>query len=139
VSDQLGLSLREKIVQSAAEAERAIASLSRKSVDGILVICSSVLADAKLGPIARERKIPLYTCPTQVVRYGGLISYAPDVYSIGRRGAWYVDRILKGAKPQDLPVESPQKFDLMINLKTANAIGIEIPPEVLQRADKVIR
>ena len=68
-----------------------------------------------------------------------LSSYAPDLYQIGRRAAWYVDRILKGARPQELPVETPRKFELAINLKTADAIRIKIPPEVLQRADKVVK
>ena len=67
------------------------------------------------------------------------MSYGADPYRIGHRGAWYVDRILKGAKPQDLPVESPIYFEFIINLKTAKQIGLTIPPNVLVRADKVIK
>jgi len=65
--------------------------------------------------------------------------YARDMYQMGLRAAWYVDRILKGAKAQDLPVETPRKFDMVINLKTVQSIGIKISPEALQRADKMIR
>jgi putative tryptophan/tyrosine transport system substrate-binding protein len=70
---------------------------------------------------------------------GALLTYAPDMYYIGYRAAWYVDRVLKAAKPGDLPVETPKKFELVINLKTANEIGLTIPPEVLILADKIIR
>jgi len=68
-----------------------------------------------------------------------LLSYETDEYQIGHRAAWYVDRILRGTKPQDLPVEQPTKFELIMNLKTAKQIGLTIPPNVLARADRVIR
>jgi putative ABC transport system substrate-binding protein len=83
-----------------------------------------------------QKRLPLTGC---VLESGALLSYEPDRYRNGHRGAWYVDRILKGVRPQELPVEAPRKFDFVINLKTAKQIGLTIPPNVLARADKVIK
>jgi len=136
----LGLALVEKPVKSAAEAERAVAALSRTTTDGVFVVCSFLFNAPfpRMATLARERRLPLMGCTTaQVAEQGALWTYAPDIYRMGHQGAWYVDQILKGAKPQDLPVETPTKLDLAINRKTAQEIGLALPPELLILADKV--
>jgi putative ABC transport system substrate-binding protein len=142
VATHLRIKLVEKPVNSLLDVERAVLSLTKLPMDGIHVVCGGVIANfqKKLGRMALERKLPLYGCSSaHVASDGALFTYAPDMHQLGLRTAWYVDRILKGTKPQNLPVESPRKFDLVINLNTATAIGIKIPPELLQRADKVIK
>jgi putative ABC transport system substrate-binding protein len=141
VAAHVGIKLTEKSVNSLLEAEQVVSSLSRHGTDGIHVTCTGLFSNLKkIGAISNQKKIPLYGCATaQVAEDGALFTYAPDMHQMGHRAAQYVDRILKGTRPQDLPVETPRKFEMVISLKTADAIGIRIPPEVLQRADKVIR
>lgn len=131
----------EKQVRDLDEAIAVVASLERGAKTGVLVTCSSLFAQVhRLAAQAKHRSIPLYGCSTpQVAEDGALFSYAPDVYEIGRRAASFIDRILKGAKPQDLPVESPRRYELVINKKTAHKIGLTVPAEVLQRAHKIIQ
>jgi putative ABC transport system substrate-binding protein len=88
---------------------------------------------------AVKNRLPTMFHTSRAVEEGGLMSYAPNNLDLFRRAATYVDKILKGIKPADLPVEQPTKFDLVINLKTAKQLGLTIPPNVLARADKVIR
>jgi ABC-type uncharacterized transport system substrate-binding protein len=141
IAAKLKINLVEKPVKSIAEAEHAVSVLPKKGTTGVFPICAGLFRGLKnMASIAIQKKLPMFGCSvSQVAEQGVLVSYAPDLHYIGTRAAWYVDRILKGAGPQELPVETPRKFDLAINLKTAEAIGIKIPPEVLQRADKVIR
>ena len=143
VAPALGLKLIEKPVKSTADIERALASVSKDTTDGLFVICSSLFRDSikKMAAVAMQKRLALTTgCTTpDITEQGFLLSYGPDRYRMGLRGAWYVDRILKGTKPQDLPVEAPTYFELVINLKTAKQIGLTIPPNVLARADRVIR
>ena len=143
VAPALGLKLIEKPVKSTADIERALASVSRDTTDGLFVICSSLFRDSikKMAAVATQKRLALIAgCQgSDVTEQGFLLSYGADRYRIGHRGAWYVDRILKGTKPQDLPVEAPTYFELVINLKTAKQIGLTIPPNVLARADKVIK
>ena len=93
----------------------------------------------RIADFALKSRLPSIYIRREAVDDGGLMSYGADLADSYRRVAYYVDRILKGAKPTDLPVEQPTKFELVINLKTAKQIGLMIPPNVLARADKVIR
>jgi putative ABC transport system substrate-binding protein len=121
--------------------EPALASVSKDTTDGLFVICSSLFRDPikRIAAVATLKKLALMGVALEGTEQGTLLSYGADTYRIGYRGAWYVDRILKGTKPQDLPIEAPTYFELIINLKTAKQIGLTIPPNVLARADKVIR
>jgi putative ABC transport system substrate-binding protein len=92
----------------------------------------------RIMEFAAANRVPSVSFQREMAEAGGLMSYGPSQVDMYRRAAAYVDKILKGAKPADLPVEQPTKFELVINLKTAKAIGLTIPPSVLQRADQVI-
>jgi putative ABC transport system substrate-binding protein len=92
----------------------------------------------QLAELALKRKLPTLVFNSNMVEDGGLMTYAPSSLAIFRRSAAYVDKILKGAKPDELPVELPTKFEFIINLKTAKTIGLAISPAILSRADKVI-
>jgi putative ABC transport system substrate-binding protein len=106
-----------------------------------LIVTASPLADddrSGLTKFAAEHKLPAVYYERSFAAAGGLVSYGPDFVDQFRRSAEYVDRILKGEKPADLPVQAPTKYELVINLKTAKALGLEVPPTVLARADEVI-
>ena len=142
VASWLGIHLIELPVLSAAEASRKLASLPNPPTSsGVFIFCSGLFKDAEdVAAAAMKRKLPLFGCNAfQVAEQNVLLSYAPDLYSLGYRGAWFVDRIFKGAKPQDLPVETPRKFELVINTKVASEIGLKISPEMLMLADRVFR
>ena len=127
-------------VQDAGTIERAITAFAREPNGGLVVTpggLASVHRDLVFSLAARYKMPAIYFERSFVVR-GGLASYGPDFIDQFRRAAGYVDRILKGEKPSDLPVQAPTKFELVINLKTAKALGLEIPPTVLARADEVI-
>ena len=110
-------------------------------VDGVVIIANSLLHQHQktIANLAIKHRLPSINERSDYVESGGLLSYAADDAARSRRAAYYVDRILKGAKPADLPVEQPTKFEFVINLKTAKQIGLTIPPNVLARADRVIR
>jgi ABC-type uncharacterized transport system substrate-binding protein len=131
--------LYERPIREIRDAEQAVASLSKSVVDGIFFMCSSLFGGGfeRILTLATEKKLPLFSCGW--TRQGGLISLSLDLYQVGRRAVWYVDQIRKGLKPQDIAVEVPLKYELAINLRTAEKIGIEIPPEIRQRADEVIK
>jgi putative tryptophan/tyrosine transport system substrate-binding protein len=142
VAPSLGLKLVERPVKSVAELELSLASVGRGSADGIFTICASMFRGflGKIAAVAIKKQLPLMTCFAEgVAEDGGLLDYQTDRGRIAQRGAWYVDRILKGTKPADLPVETPMYFELVINLKTAKQIGLTIPPNLLARANRVIK
>src|SRR5215470_6921304 len=127
-------------VRDTAEVEEAIAKRGRQPGGGLIVAPDAfTLAHYPLLiRLAQQHRQPAVYAWRASVAQGALMSYGPDVYDVFRRSASYVDRILKGAKPADLPVQQPTKFELAINLKTAKALGLEIPPTLLARADEVI-
>jgi putative ABC transport system substrate-binding protein len=141
VAAHMRIKLTEKPVDSLSQAETFVSSLSRQTTDGIHVTCTGLFSNLRsIGRISLERKLPLYGCSRiHVEQNGALFTYAPDMYQMGLRAAWYVDRILKGSKPQEMPVEAPRKYELAINVNVASLIGLTIPPRVLQRADIIIR
>jgi putative ABC transport system substrate-binding protein len=127
-------------MRDAGEIERAIAAFAG-SPNGGLIVTGSALAFVhrdRIVTLAARHKLPAVYPYRHIVTAGGLISYGPDFTDQFRRAAGYVDRILKGEKPADLPVQAPTKYELVINLTTAKALGIEVPPTVLARADEVI-
>jgi ABC-type uncharacterized transport system substrate-binding protein len=138
----LRLTLQPWEVRSADDFERVFAALSKQRPDGLYVPGGGALMNAnqkRIAGFALKSRLPSVYNSREYVEAGGLMSYGADLADSYRRVAYYVDRILKGAKPADLPVEQPTKFDLVINLKTAKQIGVTIPPNVLARADKVIK
>jgi ABC-type uncharacterized transport system substrate-binding protein len=136
----LGVEVRPVHVRDAGDAERAITAFARPSNGGLIVAAgtqSTVHRDVIIKLAARHRLPALYSDHAFATE-GGLIAYGPDRTDQYRRAADYVDRILKGEKPADLPVQAPTKYELVINLKTARALGLEVPPTLLARADEVI-
>ena len=130
----------EAPVRNTAEIEEAIAKLGREPGGGLIVPSDAftVLHHQLLIRLAQQHRLPAVYAYRTFVAQGALMSYGPDVYDVFRRSASYVDRILKGAKPADLPVQQPTKFELAVNLKTARALGLTIPEPFLQHADEVI-
>jgi len=144
VRQSVGIQIQSEIVASGSGLdglERAIAAIDRGRPEALLVASSQVIVEnrARIIGFAANRRLPTIYAHSQYVDAGGLMSYGSHFNDLHRRGAVYVDKILKGAKPADLPVEQPTKFELVINLKAAKQIGLTIPPNVLARADKVIK
>jgi putative ABC transport system substrate-binding protein len=137
VAPSLGVEVSPVNLRDAPELEGAIANFAR-SLNGGLVVTSSALAVRNSGLIialAARHKLPAVYYRRQFVIDGGLIAYGPDIIDQNRRAAGYVDRMLKGEKPGDLPVQAPTKYELIVNLKTAKALSLDVPPTLLARAD----
>jgi putative ABC transport system substrate-binding protein len=137
----LGVRLQVVEARGPEDFDRAFSDMTRARAGALTVLGSSMFFGERrrLVDLAAKNRLPAVYQWREFVDAGGLMSYGPNVADLYRRAATYVDKILKGAKPGDLPVEQPTKFELVINLKTAKALGLTIPPSLLQRADEVIQ
>jgi putative tryptophan/tyrosine transport system substrate-binding protein len=140
VAPSFGVEVSPISVRDAPEIERAIAAFARSANGGLIVTGSSLAAAHSdlIVTLADRHRLPSVHFARFIVKGGGLISYGPDLPEEHRRAATYVDRILKGEKPADLPVQAPTRHSLVINLKTAKTLGLTVPPPLLARADEVI-
>jgi putative ABC transport system substrate-binding protein len=136
----LGIDLIAKAMRTEEEARTTLASIRHGDVDGILAPFSTALnIPGFIMEVETRQAIPAMYSATFFVERGGLVSYAPDTYETGKQAARLVDKILKGANPAELPVEVNSKIEFAINLKTAKALGLTIPPEMLYQADRLVR
>jgi putative ABC transport system substrate-binding protein len=136
----LGVRLQFVEARRQEDFDRAFAEMTRARVDAVIVWGGVlfIFERKRIAELAARNRLPSSYPMSEFVDAGGLISYAPNVADNFRRTAGYVDKILKGAKPADLPVEQSSKLELVINVKTAKALGLTIPPSLLQRADRVV-
>jgi putative ABC transport system substrate-binding protein len=137
----LGVPLQVVEVRGPADFDGAFSDMTRARAGALTVLGSSMLfgEHRRLVDLAAKNRLPAVYTLREYVDAGGLMSYGPNLVEMSRRAATYVDKILKGAKPGELPIEQPTKFELVINLKTAKALGLTIPPSLLGRADEVIQ
>ena len=140
VAPALGVELIPIDTRNAGDIERSVATFAREPSSGLVVVTgtSAIIHRELIISLAARHRMPAVYPFRYYATAGGLISYGPDWIDQYRRAAGYVDRILKGEKPADLPVQAPTKYELVINLKTARALGLEVPAAVLARADEVI-
>jgi len=137
----LGLQLQALEVRSPNEFDQAFAAMTSEHADALVMIPSGLFFSHRrqLAALAVQHRLPAIFMEREFVDAGGLMAYGPSLSDLSRRAATYVDKILKGAKPADLPIEQPMKFELVINLKTAKALGLTVPPSLLFQANEVIR
>ena len=137
----LGVKLQYLDVLDPKDIETAFREAGKARADAVVVLASPILESARtqVADLAAKSRLPAIYHVSEFAEAGGLVSYGVSFIDLYRRAATYVDKILKGRKPADLPVEQPKKFEFIINLKAAKQIGLTIPPNVLARADKVIR
>jgi putative ABC transport system substrate-binding protein len=136
----LGVQLQLLEAREPNQFDGAFAAMAKQRVDALLVVADGMflLHRARLAELAAKNRLPSMHGLREHVEAGDLMSYGPDTAATRRRAAFFVDKILRGAEPADLPAEQPTKFELVINLKTAKALGLTIPQSVLLRADQVI-
>ena len=142
VARSLHLELQSVELSRVEDLDSAFSAVSKGRAQALIVPAGNLIAvtrRAQIASFAQRSRLPAIYGAREYVDDGGLISYGPSTADLFRRAAIYVDKILKGARPADLPVEQPTKFELAINLKTAKALGLTIPPSLLQRADHVIQ
>ena len=137
----LGVQLHSLQVRASSDFDNAFEAALRERAQALITSPNPLINThhQQIVEFTAKNRLPAIYSNSILVKAGGLMSYAPDINANFRRAATYVGKILKGAKPGDLPVEQPTKFELMINLKTAKQIGLTIPPNVLARADRIIR
>jgi putative tryptophan/tyrosine transport system substrate-binding protein len=140
VASRLGLVIRASPLRPGDEIEEAIAALSREGIDGVDIepVLPVIGFPRETGELLLKYRVPGISELRRIAESGGLLSYGPNLFDATRRQAYFVDRILKGAKPADLPVEQASRLELVVNMKTARALGLTIPPLILARADEVI-
>jgi putative ABC transport system substrate-binding protein len=136
----LGIELQFVETRRPEDFDSAFASVTKRQPGALVVLPASIMTRyaQRIAELALRSRMPAISYFRQFPEAGGLISYGPNLDDSSRRAAVYVDRILKGIKPADLPVEQPTKFELVINLRTAKALGLTVPPTILARADEVI-
>jgi ABC-type uncharacterized transport system substrate-binding protein len=140
MAPSLGVEVSPVNVRDASGIERTIADFARSANGGLIVTPSALVAAHRnlIVTLAAKHKLPAVYWDRSMVTGGGLMSYGPNFTELYRLAAGYVDRILRGEKPAELPVQAPTKYELVINLKTAKALGLDVPPTLLARADEVI-
>jgi putative ABC transport system substrate-binding protein len=136
----IGIELQSLPIQSSSDFNNAFDRAESKGVDGIVILSSPVVFGerVRIAELALKARLPTISLFTPFPRSGGLMAYGPNLSAMFKRAAFNVDRIIKGAKVEDIPIERPSRFDLVINLKTAKGLGLTVPPIVLARADEVI-
>jgi putative ABC transport system substrate-binding protein len=141
-AEKMKIQIRTYVIAKTTELEPALSTMSREQAQSLIIqtlFIRGLSQGQRIAELAVRNRLPAVSDGAGFAEDGGLVFYGPDLKPTSRRAAIYVDKILKGAKPADLPVEQPTKFELVINLKTAKQIGLTIPPNVLARADRVIR
>jgi putative ABC transport system substrate-binding protein len=137
----MGVQLQSLEARSSDDFEKAFRTAIKGRAGALIVLQSALINTQRtqIVQLAAKNRLPTMFAERTHVEAGGLMSYAPNFFDLQRRAATYVDKILKGAKPSDLPVEQPMKFEFVVNLKTAKEIGVTIPQWTLMKADRVIR